>query len=90
MVRERESENPCRTVCSSRAQITFYQRVVTVWRMTGRHTGRFLGVPATARPVDLKGIDVGRVRGDRISEHHRVERSLRAVRQEVPGTGARA
>jgi len=57
------------------------ERVVTVWRMTGRHTGEFLGVPATGRPVDFKGIDVLRVRDGKIVEHHHVEQLLRAVQQ---------
>lgn len=57
------------------------ERVVTVWRMTGRHTGEFLGVPATGRPVDFKGIDVLRVLEGRIVEHHHVEQLLQAMQQ---------
>lgn len=57
------------------------ERVVTVWRMTGRHVGEFLGVPATGKPVDFKGIDVVRVREGRIVEHHHVEQLLQAMQQ---------
>ena len=55
--------------------------VVTAWRMTGRHTGDFLGVPATGRPVDFKGIDVQRVRDGKIVEHRHVEQLLQLVQQ---------
>jgi predicted ester cyclase len=49
--------------------------------MTGRHTGEFLGVPATGRPVDFKGMDVLRVRDGRIVEHRHVEQLLQAMQQ---------
>lgn len=57
---------------------------VTVWRMTGRHAGEFLGVPAGGRPVDFTGIDVVRASGGRIVEHRHVENLLLA-RQQIAG-----
>jgi predicted ester cyclase len=57
---------------------------VTVWRMTGRHTGEFLGVLASGRPVDFTGIDVVRVAGGRVVEHRHVENLLLA-RQQIVG-----
>jgi len=39
-------------------------------RMTGRHTGEFLGMPATGRDVDIQGIDMVKLEPDgRCSEH---------------------
>lgn len=57
------------------------EQVVTVWRMRGRHTGDFLGMPATGKPVDFKGMDVLRVRDGLIVEHRHVEQLLQAMQQ---------
>lgn len=57
------------------------EQVVTVWRMRGRHTGDFLGVPATGKPVDFKGMDVLRVLDGLIVEHRHVEQLLQAMQQ---------
>lgn len=57
------------------------EQVVTVWRMRGRHTGDFLGIPATGRPVDFKGMDILRVRDGAIVEQRHVEQLLQAVQQ---------
>jgi predicted ester cyclase len=33
-------------------------KVVVRWSSTGRHTGEFMGIPATGQRVTLKGIDI--------------------------------
>ena len=43
-------------------------RAAVRWRMTGRHQAPFEGVPPTNREVDLTGILIVRVEGDRIAE----------------------
>src|ERR671917_553974 len=55
--------------------------VVTAWRMTGRHTGDFLGVPATGRALDFKGMKVQRGRDGKLVEPRHVEQLLQLVQQ---------
>ncbi|WP_406109178.1 flavin reductase [Streptomyces sp. NBC_01003] len=38
------------------------------WRSTGHHTGAFLGVPPTGRPVEVSGATFARFEGDAIAE----------------------
>lgn len=41
-------------------------RVATTFTLTGTHTGPFMGLPATGRPVAVDGIVLSRVREGRI------------------------
>ena len=45
---------------------------VVRWAMDGIHREDFLGLPATARPVELHGIDVYRISAGRLAEHWNV------------------
>jgi predicted ester cyclase len=47
--------------------------VVIHWRMTGRHTGPFLGVDATEREIAFTGTDIIRIENERIVELRHVE-----------------
>jgi len=38
-------------------------------RMTGTNTGEFMGMPATGKTIDIEGIDILRMVGDRAAEH---------------------
>ncbi|MBC7691776.1 MAG: ester cyclase [Methylotenera sp.] len=44
-------------------------RVLARWHLEGRHTGDFLGVPATDRKVHCTGMDEYRVKDRKITEH---------------------
>jgi steroid delta-isomerase-like uncharacterized protein len=37
--------------------------------MTGTHEGDFLGVPATGKSVEIKGLDIIRVKDGKVTEH---------------------
>ncbi|MBZ6247305.1 MULTISPECIES: flavin reductase [Streptomyces] len=43
-------------------------RMAVRWRSTGHHTGAFLGVPPTGRPVEVSGATFARFDGDAIAE----------------------
>lgn len=43
-------------------------RLAVRWRSTGRHTGPFLGVPPTGRPIEVSGSTFARFDGDSIVE----------------------
>ncbi|WP_046730048.1 flavin reductase [Streptomyces humi] len=43
-------------------------RVAVRWRSTGRHTGAFLGVPPTGRPVEVSGATFARFDGTAVAE----------------------
>ena len=43
-------------------------RVAVRWSSAGRHTGEFMGIPATGRQVTVKGIDIFRLAGDKIAD----------------------
>ena len=47
--------------------------VVIQWRMTGRHTGPFLGVDATGREIAFMGTDIIRIEDGQIVELRHVE-----------------
>ncbi len=44
-------------------------RVVVRSRLTGIHTGEFLGVPASNKPVDVQAIDIIRFQDGKMAEH---------------------
>ena len=63
---------------------TYYQDgdiVVEDWLMTGRHTGDFLGVPPQGNEVTMRGIELWRVRDDKIIEHWGVVDMITAFSQ---------
>jgi predicted SnoaL-like aldol condensation-catalyzing enzyme len=44
--------------------------LVTIrWTITGTHTGTFLGVAPTNSPIEVGGMDILRVDGDKLVEH---------------------
>jgi steroid delta-isomerase-like uncharacterized protein len=43
-------------------------RVVTRWSAVGTHRGYFQGIPPTGKQVELTGIDIDRIVGDKIVE----------------------
>ena len=43
-------------------------KVVTRWSSSSKHTGEFMGVPATGNQVQVTGIDVSRIAGGKIVE----------------------
>ena len=50
-------------------QVAEADRVVSHMMMTARHTGLFLGVPATHKNVSQAAIRIDRFRGGKIAEH---------------------
>jgi len=50
-------------------QIAEGDTIAAVTTMTGTHTSEFLGVPATGRRVSVMGMDTGRVRDGKFSDH---------------------
>ena len=44
-------------------------KVVVRGRMTGTHKGEFLGIPATGKKVEIRGIDMIRVQNGKSVEH---------------------
>jgi len=51
-------------------------------RVTGTHSGDFMGVPATGRPVEIQGIDIVRFGDDgRALEHWGVTEELKLLQQ---------
>jgi len=63
-------------------------RVFVRWRMTGRHTGPFLGIPATERVVDFYGHDLLRVADGQIAEVWHIEQLLQLTQQLTAETSA--
>lgn len=51
------------------------------WEMTATHTGEFLGIPATGKPVALKGMDIFRIVDGKVAELYHVEENLKLVQQ---------
>ena len=43
-------------------------KVVVRWSSTGRHTGEFMGLPASGRWVTMKGIDIFRLAEGKIAD----------------------
>jgi steroid delta-isomerase-like uncharacterized protein len=50
-------------------QIAEGDKVVTRMRASGRHTGEFLGIPATGKEVTMTGIAVHRIANGKIAAH---------------------
>ncbi|MEX1254326.1 MAG: ester cyclase [Dehalococcoidia bacterium] len=50
-------------------QIAEGDKVVTRMRASGKHTGEFLGIPATGKSVTMTGIAVHRIADGKIAEH---------------------
>lgn len=43
-------------------------KIVVRWSSTGRHTGEFMGIPATGQRITLKGIDIFRLAENEIAD----------------------
>ena len=61
--------------------ITEGDKVVVRWTNTGTHVGEFAGIPATAKPFQITGIDIYRVDEDRLLEHWHVVDQLSMLGQ---------
>jgi steroid delta-isomerase-like uncharacterized protein len=44
------------------------EKVVTRFTWTGTHKGEFLGIPATGRPVSVKGVVIDRIVGGKMTD----------------------
>lgn len=44
------------------------EKVVVRWSGTARHSGEFMGIPATGRQITLKGIDIFHLNAGRIAD----------------------
>lgn len=51
-----------------RDMIAEEDRVIVRWVLTGRHVGEFLGVPATGRTFAVDGVNIFRIKDERIVE----------------------
>jgi steroid delta-isomerase-like uncharacterized protein len=49
--------------------------------VTARHTGEFMGVPATDRSVEIEGIDIIRIEDGKCAEHWGVTDNLALMQQ---------
>lgn len=49
-------------------QIAEGDRLATRFQLTGTHTGNFLGIPPTRRPIDVEGVSIHRIRDGRFVE----------------------
>ena len=49
--------------------VIFGDRVVGRFIYRGTHTGNFMGIPASGKPVEMRSIDIWRVRDDMFAEH---------------------
>ncbi|MDD9791806.1 ester cyclase [Priestia megaterium] len=79
-------ENVCAGFTDIVHRVLFYRElpdglVLVHWEMTATHTGEFLGVSATGKPVALKGIDIFRVVDGKIAELYHVEEMLKLAQQ---------
>src|SRR5579859_725306 len=59
-------------------------RVAVRWTLRGTHTGPFIGMPATGRPVEFDGVDLYAMREGRMAAHWNVV-GLWAFYQQVGG-----
>ena len=49
-------------------QIAEVDMVLTHWRVKGINTGPFMGMPATGKPMDVRGMDLVRFENGRMKE----------------------
>lgn len=56
-------------------------RVWWRFRMTGTNDGEFMGMPATGKKIDIEGIDILRMEGDRAAEHWGVTDQMKMMQQ---------
>lgn len=61
-------------------------RVAVRWTLRGTHTGPFLGLPPSGKPVEFDGVDLYAMRGGRMAAHWNVV-DLWAFYQQVAGPG---
>jgi steroid delta-isomerase-like uncharacterized protein len=47
-------------------------KVVVRWTNRGTHVGEFLGMPPTGKSFAMAGVDIHRLRGDKLAEHWHV------------------
>lgn len=57
-------------------------KVVTRGVFTGTHTGEFMGVPASGKPIEVKFIDIWRIEGGKVAENW-VRLDLLALMQQI-------
>ena len=43
-------------------------KLVKHWNFKGKHTGTFFGIPATGKDVDVEGVTLVKMRGEKIAE----------------------
>jgi steroid delta-isomerase-like uncharacterized protein len=67
------------------------EKVVTRFTWTGTHRGAFLGIPATGRPVTVKGVVIDRLSGGKMADSRILMDSLGMMQQlgVVPTPGGR-
>ena len=63
------------------SQIQEGDRVAIEWRAEGTHSGRFMGIPATRRRVNLEGISLLTLRDGQIARLRRVWDIAAVIRQ---------
>jgi predicted ester cyclase len=70
-------------------QIAEGDKVVSVIRGWGKHTGEFLGVPASGREVTMYGISIHRIQDGKIVEHWAQIDAVGLLQQmgAIPGPG---
>ena len=56
-------------------------KVVVRWTNDGQQVGDFLGMPPTGRSFSIAGIDIHRIRDDRLAEHWHVVDQLTMLQQ---------
>jgi len=56
-------------------------KVVARIKMTGTHTGKFMGIPATGRQISFTGIYIARIANGKIVEHWGEEDSVSLLQQ---------
>lgn len=59
-------------------------RVAVRWKLCGTHSGPFIGLPATGKPVEFDGVDLYAMRNGRMAAHWNVI-DLWAFYQQVAG-----
>ncbi|MCK6624001.1 MAG: ester cyclase [Anaerolineae bacterium] len=59
-------------------------KIVVRWSSTGRHTGEFMGIPATGQRITLKGIDIFRLAGGKIADLWQ-EMDMLGILQQISG-----